>query len=153
MQPNKLSIPLLALITLGACYPAARGGDYALAPRVQQVTTTRPEVVRMRYGTQWAAHDSVRIDSRVDMAVGGALVVWTLMNPGWLSHLNAWPVDHRTGMLRAVVPGQDRLYYPLVRVVRPLPECTSFKAPSLPVRVVGWCRAADLEWDASHLHY
>jgi len=149
MWANKLSVPLFTAATLSACYPAVQGGSSPFTPTVAQVATTRPEIVRMRYGSQWAAHDSVGSDSGVDSVAAGALIVWAILHPEWQTQVNGWPESHRSGMPQPMGPALDRLYYPLVRVVQPMPECTTVRPSALPGRVLAWCPLVRLSWSVS----
>ncbi len=139
MSATKLTASLLAVATLAACYPAGGGQYPILAPRAEQVATSRPEIVRMRYGSEWAAHDSVGVDGQVDRLVAGTLIAWTIIHPAWLARMHAWPTDYRTGMVYPGGPTPDRLHLPLVRVTQPIPECTAYRPSTLPTRMPAWC--------------
>lgn len=151
MSRSSLAVPLLAMIALGACYPAARGGHHFLTPTVEQVATTRPETVRVRHTTRWTATDSLGRDNPAaeDMKVLGMLAVTVMLDPGVRSNLGGWAADYALSGARGPTNRPARQYYPLVRVTRPRAECTFFQPSPLPVKFLAWCPVSNLSWDAT----
>ena len=149
MSRSSLAVPLLAVIALGACYPAARGGHHFLTPTVEQVATTRPETVRVRHTTRWTATDSLGRDNPAaeDMKVLGTLAVLLMLDPGVSSNLGEGAAAYVWSGARGPTKSSARRYYPLVRVTRPRAECTFFQPSPLPVRFLAWCPVSNLSWD------
>jgi len=152
MPHSRLGVPLLAMTALAACYPAARGGHHFLTPPVEQVTTTRPETVRLRYGTRLATTDLPGRDNSVaeDLIALGVLVgVSTLLDPQLSANMTEWPVRYGSQAARPPLLGSARRYYPLVRVTGPRADCTFFQPSPLPVRLLAWCPVSHFAWDAT----